>query len=214
MGRPSGLHAKKTRGELFPSKEALEAIYATPRNYADLEHDRVGENLLQKHRYAMFRARPALADLVLKRLSRHLAENGCLRPEDEDQFALIRTRAEAMEWLLAENPVTEADALLLKVDYDVLAWREAEEGSLASFRLPEAQEIAVYYPREVIERFERSIADGGTQDFAKARPIYRLGIEALLPVQAPTRLAADAQMAHARTNGNFAYAPKFLAPGD
>ena len=199
---------------MFESKEALDAFYSAEVNYNDLRNDRAGENLLQKYRYAMFLRQGEFAATVLTTLRAFLGDHDCLRPEDESVMALLSARSECVEWLLDGQPVMRGEPIRFGVDHDVLAWSTSEDKPLAAFRLAAPVELAAHTPRDVIDRLERTIADGGRRDFEKARTLYRLGIEALLPAIGPA--AHDVATAPARASGNkgFRYVPKFLAPGE
>ena len=197
---PAGVLAAfsdKTEGELFTSREALETHFAEDDNFDDLINDAAGENLLQKHRYAFYNVLSELTREIVETAANYIAENGDVTPADESLFTLLQTRADCIQGLLNDKPVKQDSPMDLQLAHDFPTWKQNSELRLEDTALPATTNFVAYYSGARLEDFGRHLDDKTGQNlsfsrrpFEKARTLYRLGVERLMPDIVP--ISADA----------------------
>ncbi len=141
----------ETRGELFPSREALVAFYSQEDNFQQLCEGEIGDNLMYKYRArASFFAWPEVCATAMDTTRRLLLERGAADaiPEFDELWQDLHSYLEHKH-AHGTTPDTILAPVHTSLRYDVSAWLEAGmPHDTARFRFAKPQRFVFELPPE------------------------------------------------------------------
>jgi len=173
----------KAKNELFDSREEIEKHYSQEENYQKLVFDKAGENLLQKFRLKMLSNLQELSKMIKKTFFDYMRESNCSIPEqDSTLFRVIDIKCEYMGKLLKGLLFSKEQAKKIILNYDVFTWINNDTKKLKFYRLRQPKEYIAKYSEKQLKEFQLFIRNPNLKKYERAKTIYRLGIERMIPV--------------------------------
>lgn len=179
VGRAVAEFTSKAISELFDDQKCLTDFYTDKKNYELLCQDELGENLLQKYRFQIFQNLGEFT-AVLERVYVQYMQSRERSSADQDKsiFNALRAKNHCLERLLRGEGVDARERFDL--DYDVISWKADAGAKLSDYHFSSPQIAHAYFSDKQIESF-RCIVGDSSDNSQKARTIYRLGVEFLIP---------------------------------
>ncbi len=170
---------EKSISELFDSPKALLDFYRDKENYNNLCAGRLGENLLQKYRFQLFQHLGEFTEIMRKAFGIYApTHDKALIAEEQSIFNLLEAKSHCLQELICGR--WQGGSREFQVGYDVVSWKKDGNKKLAGWHLDKPHRGESYFSSEQVEAFRKTVADA-VDDLQKARVIYRLGVEFLIP---------------------------------